>query len=61
VEKTALVSIDVSILKTRFAGKFPDHPLTPILLSEPDKLSFSDFLAKAQTWLAFFQGEKKNE
>ena len=61
MEKTASVSIDVSILKIRFAGKFPDHPLTPILLSEPDKLGSGDFLAKAQTWLAFFDGGKENE
>jgi hypothetical protein len=53
--------IDISNLKVRFARKFPSHPLNAILLNEPDLLTVEDLCAKAQTWLAFFHGEKENE
>ena len=53
--------VSISKLKTNFSGKFPDHPFNRLLLSERDDLTSEEFLAKAQTWLAFFQGEKKNE
>jgi hypothetical protein len=53
--------VSVAKLKANFAKKFPDHPLTRILLSEPDILAREEFLAKAQTWLAFFHGVKENE
>ena len=53
--------IDISKLKTGFLGKFPSHPLSRILSSEPASLTSTEFLAKAQTWLAFFRGEKENE
>ena len=53
--------IDISKLKTGFLGKFPSHPLSKILSSEPDRLTGEELLAKAQTWLAFFHGGKENE
>ena len=53
--------LDISRLKAGFSGKFPWHPLSKILLLEPDTVTIEEFLAKAQTWLAFFQGEKENE
>jgi hypothetical protein len=53
--------IDISKLKQGFAVKFPSHPLTAILLSEPDVLTKEELLAKSQTWLAFFQRREENE
>ena len=53
--------LDISRLKAGFSGKFPSHPLSKILSLEPDSLTVEELLAKAQTWLAFFHGEKKNE
>ncbi len=50
-------SIDIRKVKLKFATKFPEHPLTKILLSEPDMLTADEFIAKAQTWLAFFSGD----
>jgi len=44
-----------------FAAKFPSHPLTRILLSEPDIVTMQELLAKSQTWLSFFHGGKENE
>jgi hypothetical protein len=61
VEIPASNRIDVSMVKMQFAKKFPDHPLTHILLSEPDSLTGEELLAKAQTWLAFFKGEDESE
>ena len=53
--------VNISILKTNFAGRFPTHPLTKILLSEPDRMTAEELLAKSQTWLAFFHGGGENE
>jgi hypothetical protein len=53
--------LDISRLKAGFLAKFPSHPLSKILSLEPDSLTVEELLAKAQTWLAFFQGEKENE
>ena len=53
--------IDISKLKTGFIGKFPSHSLSKILSSEPNSLTNQEFLAKAQTWLAFFEGDEQNE
>ena len=52
--------LDISTLKIRFAIKFPEHPLTKILISEPDNLTGEELLAKSQTWLAFFNGDEKD-
>lgn len=49
--------IDIKKVKLKFAAKFPEHSLTKILLSEPDTLTTEEFLAKTQTWLAFFNGD----
>ncbi len=49
-------AIDISNLKKEFAKKFPEHPLTQVLLSEPDSLKSYEFIAKVETWLAFFHG-----
>lgn len=51
--------LDISKLKAGFAGKFPSHPLTAILLAEPDSMTKEELLPKAQTWLAFFQGRER--
>ncbi|SIM83431.1 hypothetical protein [Cuniculiplasma divulgatum] len=53
--------IDISGVKVAFVRNFPSHPLSKILLSEPDSVTGEELLAKAQTWLAFFHGEKENE
>lgn len=53
--------IDISGVKATFVRNFPSHPLSKILLSEPDSVTGEELLAKAQTWLAFFHGEEKNE
>lgn len=49
--------VDITKVKSTFASKFPEHPLTKILISEPDYLTAEEFLAKVQTWLAFFNGD----
>jgi hypothetical protein len=54
-------SVDISNMKKSFAAKFPSHPLTRILLSEPDIVTMQELLAKSQTWLSFFHGGKENE
>ncbi|MCL4438964.1 MAG: hypothetical protein M1616_06355 [Candidatus Thermoplasmatota archaeon] len=51
--------VNIAALKTNFARTFPEHPLAKILLSEPSTLTDEEFLAKAQTWLAFFQGRER--
>ena len=51
--------VNIASLKIAFARKFPEHPLAKILLSEPDTLTEEEFLAKAQTWLAFFQRRER--
>ena len=51
--------VNISKLKANFSGKFPDHPFNRLLLSEPDDLTSEEFLAKAQTWLALFQGRER--
>ena len=53
--------VDISGLKASFIGKFPAHSLSKVLLSEPDKVTIEELLAKAQTWLAFFQGDRRDE
>lgn len=53
-------TIDISRLKREFAKKFPENPLTYVLLSEPDSLKASEFIAKAQTWLSFLHGGKED-
>jgi hypothetical protein len=53
--------VNIARLKANFTEKFPKHPFSRLLLSEPDLLTKEEFLAKAQTWLAFFHGEEKNE
>lgn len=50
--------ISISDLKRNFTQKFPDSPLTPILLYEPDTMSVDDLIAKTGTWLAFLQRER---
>lgn len=52
--------IDITNVKIKFASKFPEHPLTKILLSEPDVLTKDEFIAKAQTWLAFFNRDEED-
>lgn len=52
--------IEIAKVKLQFATKFPEHPLTKILLSEPDKLTIEEFIAKTQTWLAFFNGDEED-
>ena len=51
-------SISISNLKRDFSRRFPSHPLTRILLNEPDTMHIEELIAKAGTWLAFFQAEK---
>ena len=50
--------ISISDLKRKFTQKFPDSPLTPILLYEPDAMSIDDLVAKTGTWLAFLQRKR---
>lgn len=44
--------ISIRSLKDGFSSQFPDHPLTRVLLFEPDEMSAGVFIAKATTWLA---------
>ena len=53
--------VNITELKANFTSKFPEHPFSKLLLSEPNDLTGEEFLAKAQTWLAFFHGGKENE
>lgn len=53
--------VNIAGLKANFAKKFPEHPFNRLLLSEPNILTNEELLAKAQTWLAFFNGGKENE
>jgi len=53
--------VSISELKRNFVRKFPLNPLSRILSAEPDYLTGEELLAKAQTWLAFFKGESKDE
>jgi hypothetical protein len=50
--------ITISDLKRNFMQEFPDSPLTPILLCEPDSMSVDELIAKTGTWLAFLQQKK---
>jgi hypothetical protein len=50
--------ISISDLKRNFTQKFPDSPLTPVLLYEPDTMSEDDLIAKTGTWLAFLQRKR---
>jgi hypothetical protein len=50
--------ISISDLKRNFTQKFPDSPLTPVLLYEPDAMSIDDLVAKTGTWLAFLQRKR---
>ena len=52
---------NLSTLKREFARRFPDSPLMPILLSEPDEVSFGDLLAKASTWLSLLRSDKRSD
>ena len=60
-ESQQVKSVSILELKRNFVGKFPSHPLSRILSAEPDYLTGKELLAKVQTWLAFFHGEKENE
>jgi hypothetical protein len=53
--------IDLSNLKRDFASRFPNNPLTPVLLSEPDTVGFGDLLAKAGTWLVLLGNDKRSK
>ena len=50
--------ISISDLKRNFTQKFPDSPLTPVLLYEPDAMSIDDLVAKTGTWLAFLRRKR---
>jgi hypothetical protein len=52
--------ISISLLKEGFSKKFPLNPLTRILLTEPDTMNADSFIAKAGTWLAIIQAEKRS-
>lgn len=58
-ESVDLKHIDLSRIKSAFSLNFPNNPLLLILSSEPDQLSLADFVAKAGTWLAILDAEKK--
>ncbi len=47
-------------LKQRFSTRFPRSPLTQILLLEPDIVTISELLAKAQTWLSILENKKRD-
>ena len=53
--------VNIATLKANFTRKFPEHPLTKILLLEPDTLTNEEFLSKTSTWLAFFLEVRENE
>lgn len=53
--------VNITVLKANFTSKFPEHPFSKLLLSEPNDLTGEEFLAKAQTWLAFFKGDDDTE
>lgn len=50
--------ISISDLKRNFTERFPNSPLTPLLLCEPDSMSIDELVAKAGTWLVFLRTEK---
>jgi hypothetical protein len=41
-----------------FTGRFPNSPLSGILLHEPQELPTEAFLSKVQTWLTILDSEK---
>ena len=47
-------------LKQGFSTRFPRSPLTKILLLEPDIVTISELLAKAQTWLSILENKKRD-
>ena len=50
--------ISIKRVKERFSSKYPETPLSTILLREPQELTESEFLAKALTWLSVLDYEK---
>ncbi len=61
LNKPMLNEISLADLKRRFSARFPNSQLAQVLLSEPNTLSGAEFLAKAQTWLAILENEKRDE
>ena len=61
LNKPMLNEISLADLKRKFSARFPNSQLAQVLLSEPDTLSGAEFLAKAQTWLAILENEKRDE
>ncbi len=57
-ESRVAKEISISDLKRNFTQKFPDCPLTSILLYEPDSMSIDELIAKTGTWLAFLQRKR---
>jgi len=43
--------MDLSNLKRNFANRYPDHPLTAILLNTSDEVSEQTFLELVKIWL----------
>jgi hypothetical protein len=52
--------VSLESLKHSFSQKFPDIELSQILLSEPDKMSVEELIAKCGTWLAILDSERNN-
>lgn len=54
--------IDLSQVLQNFTERYPNHPLTPIILREPNQMTDEEFLGKVGTWLAICDIESnKNE
>ena len=51
--------INIKQLKLNFADKYPQHTLTQIILSEPDEIRETDFMAKVSIWLKIFNFNNK--
>jgi hypothetical protein len=50
--------INIKPLKLNFINKYPESPLTRILLFEPDEIMETEFLAKVGTWIAILNAKK---
>ncbi len=50
--------INISKAKANFILKYPETTFAKILVSEPDHLKESEFLAKVETWLKILTSEK---
>ncbi|MEM4058116.1 MAG: hypothetical protein QXZ12_05245 [Thermoplasmata archaeon] len=52
--------ININAVKLALAKKYPNHPLTKVVLRSPDLLDNEQFLGAVSVWLALIDSSEVN-